>query len=115
MEILTAWPTRPLSIPHPRMLLEIIIWGDFPMIPFFILADIFLVFGATGKIWIDVLLVECNIGTQLTKRDLVHTLCPLTITKLWNECEQLRFLVHVKLNPKLWVPIGPHHYYLTHP
>jgi hypothetical protein len=50
MEILTAWTTHSLVIPHLCMLLAIIIRGDFPMIPFLISTDVFLFSGATEKI-----------------------------------------------------------------
>jgi hypothetical protein len=49
MEILTSWPTHPLVIPHPHMLLEVIIQGYFLMIPFLILVGIFLISGTTEK------------------------------------------------------------------
>jgi hypothetical protein len=120
-EILTSWPTHSLAFPRLCMLLAVIIRGDLLMIPFLILAmGIFLFSGALDKTQTDVHLVVFKLGVQLTKLGLVCTLChssciSLGHAKLWNEHAQLRLCMCAKLNPKLWVPTGPHHYYLAHP
>jgi hypothetical protein len=73
-EILTSWPTHLLATPRLHMLLEIIILGDFPMIPFLILVGIFLVSGATDKTQTNTHLVVFILGALLKKPGPMHTL-----------------------------------------
>jgi hypothetical protein len=73
-EILIVWPTRSLVIPSLCMLLEVIIREDFSMIPFLILAGIFLISGATEKNHTEAYLVVFKIGTLMKKLSTVHTL-----------------------------------------
>jgi hypothetical protein len=56
-----------MSIPHLCILLEVIIGGDFPMISFFILVEIFFIFGAIEKNRTDAYLIVFKIGVQLKK------------------------------------------------
>jgi hypothetical protein len=57
------------------MLLEVIIHGYFPTIPFLIPVRIFLFFGEKEKNHTIVYLVVFKRGMQLEKLGLVHTLC----------------------------------------
>jgi hypothetical protein len=67
MEILISLPTCPLVVPCPHMLLALIIQGDFPIIPFLILAGIFLVSGTTDKIHTITHFVVFKLNVQLAK------------------------------------------------
>jgi len=62
--ILTDWLAHPLYVPCSLMLLEIIIQGDFLMIPFLISTCIFLIYDATDKTWVDAHLVDFKLGAQ---------------------------------------------------
>jgi hypothetical protein len=102
------------------MLWEIIILRDFLVILFLIPVGIFLVstqltklgphalgslyaWHTAEKTWYDAHFMEF----------IAHFL--RVHAKLWNEHAQLCLCTCAKLDPKIWVPTGPHHYYLAHP
>jgi hypothetical protein len=62
--ILTASPTHLLSAPCSLVLLAVIIWGYFPMIPFLISACVFLISGVHPKTQTNMHLVDLGLGVQ---------------------------------------------------
>jgi len=63
-EILTTSPAHPFSNPDSLVLLVVIIWGGFLMIPFLILVCVFFLLDVLQKTQIDAHLVDFGLVTQ---------------------------------------------------